>query len=103
MLQLWHSNFEEVAPISHYLINSLKNNNRFDIPDFLIIAQALDGYHKRFINKKGGKNIKKYGYDDSEHINRTHELIFNIKLLAIIYPKILSKISDISIGNTLVS
>lgn len=60
MLQLWHSNFEEVAPISHYLINSLKNNNRFDIPDFLIIAQALDGYHKRFINKKDGKNIKKY-------------------------------------------
>lgn len=60
MLQLWHSNFEEVAPISHYLINSLKNNNRFDVPDFLIIAQALDGYHKRFINKKDGKNIKKY-------------------------------------------
>ncbi|MBO5625269.1 MAG: hypothetical protein J5953_05690 [Prevotella sp.] len=52
MLQLWHSNFEEVAPISHYLINSLKNNNRFDVPDFLIIAQALDGYHKRFVNHK---------------------------------------------------
>lgn len=60
MLQLWHSNFEKVAPISHYLINSLQNNNRFDVPDFLIIAQALDGFHKRFVNKKDGKNIKKY-------------------------------------------
>jgi len=60
MLQLWHSNFEKVAPISHYLINSLQNNNRFDVPDFLIIAQALDGFYKRFVNKKDGKNIKKY-------------------------------------------
>lgn len=60
MLQLWHSNFEKVAPISHYLINSLQNNNRFDVPDFLIIAQALDGFYKRFVNMKDGKNIKKY-------------------------------------------
>ena len=30
------------------------------MPDFLIIAQALDGYHKRFVNKKNGKDIKKY-------------------------------------------
>ena len=60
MLQLWHSNFEKVAPISHYLINSLQNNNRFDVPDFLIIAQALDGYHKRFINKKDGRDVRKY-------------------------------------------
>ena len=60
MLQLWHSNFEKVAPISHYLINSFQNNNRFDVPDFLIIAQALDGFYKRFVNMKDGKNIKKY-------------------------------------------
>lgn len=60
MLQLWHSIFEKVAPISHYLISSLQNNNKFDVPDFLIIAQALDGYHKRFVNKKNGKNIQKY-------------------------------------------
>lgn len=52
MLNTWHENFEKMAPISHYLINSLKNNNRFDVPDFLIIAQALDGYHKRFVNHK---------------------------------------------------
>lgn len=81
MLQLWHSNFEKVAPISHYLINSLHNNNRFDVPDFLIIAQALDGFHKRFVNKKDGKNIKKYEdqirvllsqFEDVEVIKKCH-------------------------------
>ena len=60
MLNNWHANFDKMAPISSYLISSLQNKNRFDVPDFLIIAQALDGYHKRFVNKKNGKNIKKY-------------------------------------------
>ena len=60
MLNIWHSNFKNIAPISSYLIDSLQKKNRFDVPDFLIIAQALDGYHKRFINKKDGKDIRKY-------------------------------------------
>lgn len=60
MLNTWHSNFKNIAPISSYLIDSLQKKNRFDVPDFLIIAQALDGYHKRFINKKDGKDIRKY-------------------------------------------
>ena len=60
MLNIWHKNFEKVAPISSYLIESLQKKSRFDVPDFLIIAQALDGYHKRFVNKKNGKDIRKY-------------------------------------------
>lgn len=60
MLNTWHENFEKMAPISSYLIESLQKKNRFDVPDFLIIAQALDGYHKRFVNKKDGKDIQKY-------------------------------------------
>ena len=60
MLNTWHENFEKMAPISSYLIESLQKKNRFDVPDFLIIAQALDGYHKRFVNKKNGKNVQKY-------------------------------------------
>lgn len=60
MLKTWHLNFESIAPISSYLINSLKKKNRFDVPDFLIIAEALDGYYKRFMNKKNGKDIRKY-------------------------------------------
>ena len=60
MLNTWHENFEKMAPISSYLIESLQKKNRFDVPDFLIIAQALDGYHKRFVNKKDGKDVRKY-------------------------------------------
>ena len=52
MLSLWNENFDKIAPISGYLIDSLQRKNRFDVPDFLIIAQALDGYHKRFVNNK---------------------------------------------------
>lgn len=60
MLKIWHENFERMAPISSYLIESLQKKSRFDVPDFLIIAQALDGYHKRFVNKKNGKDHRKY-------------------------------------------
>lgn len=60
MLKIWHENFDRIAPISSYLIDSLQNKSRFDVPSFLIIAQALDGYHKRFVNKKNGKDHKKY-------------------------------------------
>ncbi|MCR5043794.1 MAG: hypothetical protein K6A93_06660 [Bacteroidaceae bacterium] len=60
MLNKWHENYDKIAPISSYLINSLQNKSRFDVPDFLIIAQALDGYHKRFVNKKDEKDIRKY-------------------------------------------
>ena len=60
MLNQWHNNFDKIAPISSYLIDSLQKKSRFDVPDFLIIAQALDGYHKRFVNKKDGKDIRKY-------------------------------------------
>ena len=60
MLIKWHENFDRIAPISSYLIDSLQKKSRFEVPDFLIIAQALDGYHKRFVNKKDGKDHKKY-------------------------------------------
>lgn len=60
MLRFWHSNFDKIAPISGYLIDSIQRKNRFDVPDFLIVAQALDGYHKRFVNKKDGKDHRKY-------------------------------------------
>lgn len=60
MLRTWHQNYEKVSPISSYLIDSLRNKSTFNVPDFLIIAQALDGYHKRFVNKKNGKDDRKY-------------------------------------------
>lgn len=60
MLFEWHSNHEQVAPIVSYLVRSIRYDNPFDTPDFLIIAQALDGYFKRFLNKKDGKDTHKY-------------------------------------------
>lgn len=60
MLKVWYDNFERVAPITSYLIQSLQKKNRFEVPDFLIIAQSLDGYFKRFENKKDGKDHQKY-------------------------------------------
>lgn len=60
MLKVWHEKYERISPISDYLINSLQEKGIFDTPDFLILAQALDGYFKRFVNKKNGKNIQKY-------------------------------------------
>ena len=60
MLRAWHDNFDKVSPISGYLIDSLGKNSSFDVPDFLIIAQALDGYHKRFVNKKDGRDVRQY-------------------------------------------
>lgn len=92
MLKKWHVSFENIAPISNYLIRSLQKKNRFDVPDFLIIAQALDGYHKRFVNKKDGKDHKKYEdgiiillnqFKDLEYIQRCH-----------INPKVLTQSRD---------
>ena len=60
MFKEWYNNFERVAPITSYLIQSLREKNRFEVPDFLIIAQSLDGYFKRFKNKKDGKDHRKY-------------------------------------------
>ena len=81
MLIKWHECFDKIAPISSYLIDSLQRKNRFDVPDFLIIAQALDGYHKRFVNKKNGKDHQKYEdgirillkqFEDVECIQKCH-------------------------------
>lgn len=60
MLKEWYMKFERVAPITSYLIQSLQKKNRFEVPDFLIMAQSLDGYFKRFENKKDGKDHHKY-------------------------------------------
>ena len=57
MLKIWHDNYNNILPICHYLIQSTRKKSVFDVPDFIIIAQALDGYFKRFENKR---NIKKY-------------------------------------------
>jgi hypothetical protein len=60
MFSKWHNNYDNLSPICNYLVDSLHRESAFDVPDFLIIAQALDGYFKRFVNKKDGKDHQKY-------------------------------------------
>lgn len=80
ILTTWHSIYPQISQICHYLLSSI-NYDEFDAPDFLIVAQALDGYHKRFLNKKDGKDIRKYEdeisamlkhFDDVESIRKCH-------------------------------
>lgn len=80
ILVLWHQVYPQISQICRYLLSSI-NYDEFDAPDFLIVAQALDGYHKRFLNKKKGKDIRKYQeqiaailrwFDDVESIRKCH-------------------------------
>ena len=73
----WHSNYEQMAPISNYLTRSLRNLKEFDISGFLIIAQSLDGFFKRFVNKKDGKNTTQY----EQQIKKLLEHFQGIQLL----------------------
>ena len=61
ILDRWHKNYDRSYLISHYLIRSLsERKDVFDVPDFLTIAQAVDGYYKRFVNHKDGKDTHQY-------------------------------------------
>ena len=61
ILRRWHECYEQMSPITKYLEQTVtEQKDEFDSPDFLIIAQALDGYFKRFVNKKDGKDTKQY-------------------------------------------
>ena len=78
MLRKWYSNYEQMSPIIKYFVQAITElKNEFDTPDFLIIAQALDGYHKRFVNKKDGKDIRKY----KEQIDKLLEHFKGVLLL----------------------
>ena len=65
-----------MAPICDYLIQSIHRDS-FDTPNFLIIAQALDGYHKRFVNKRDGQDVRKY----EQQMNALLKLFNNVGVL----------------------
>lgn len=69
ILTTWHRIYPQISQICHYLLSSI-NYDEFDVPDFLIVAQALDGYHKRFLNKKNGKDIRKYEDEINAMLNQ---------------------------------
>lgn len=69
MLKKWYANFDQMSPICSYLVQSI-HNGVFDTPNFLIVAQALDGYHKRFVNKTDGKDVQQYEHQIKKLLKR---------------------------------
>lgn len=57
IIRKWYDVKNNVAPIRTHLLNSIKDQIRFDSLDFLIVAQSLEGYHLRFEPKLKKKNV----------------------------------------------
>jgi hypothetical protein len=68
IIKKWYALKEEFAPIRNHLIESIKTKKVFTSLDFLITIQALEGYHRRFIdvNNQNKRKILR---------NRINELI----------------------------
>lgn len=80
IIQNWYKHYDQLSQICRYLLTPLQYDE-FDEPDFLIIAQALDGFHKRFRNKRNGKDVRKYkdeidlmlkDFNDVNSVTRCH-------------------------------
>jgi hypothetical protein len=72
----WYETEQNLAPIRNHLIESIKNKRVFTSLDFLIIIQALEGFHRRFINsgriKLESRIIELYSlFNDVVKVNRT--------------------------------
>lgn len=88
ILKQWHTIYERIAPICTYLINSLEGKDNFGAPDFLIVAQALDGYSKRFFNDDTKKKHLPYK-EKIEKLLKCFEKIDIVKACKI-QPKVLA-------------
>ncbi len=80
IIQNWYKHYDQLSQICRYLLTPLQYDE-FDEPDFLIIAQALDGFHKRFRNKRKGKDVRKFkdeidlmlkDFNDVNSVTRCH-------------------------------
>lgn len=70
IIAIWHSDYDRIYPIVRYLIRSFNDSQTFDVPDFLTIAHALDGFFKRFVNFLDGKNTKQFEHEINKLIKR---------------------------------
>ena len=77
IIQNWYKHYDQLAQICRYLLSTLQYDE-FDEPDFLIIAQALEGFHKRFRNHKNGKDTRKF-QDEIDLMLRDFEDIESVK------------------------
>lgn len=52
LIQKWYSDSDTIAPLRQHLVDSIIGTPYFDSGNFLIAVQALEGYHRRFVNSK---------------------------------------------------
>lgn len=76
ILAKWFSVYTELSPIVRQLLRD-RNYDLFDTSHFASLAQVLDGYFKRFINKLDGKDIRQY----KEEINILLERLKNVNAI----------------------
>lgn len=52
ILTKWMAIDSKLEPILNYLVKSFQNDNYFDPSNFMIIVNALEGFHRRFRNNR---------------------------------------------------
>lgn len=55
IIKKWFAFDRKMMPILHHLIDSIQQKSVFKSTDFLIVVQALDGYHRRFFDQEPEK------------------------------------------------
>jgi len=58
IIKQWYFNSNEFAPIRTHLIRSIAFKEVFTSLDFSIVVQALEGYHRRYINNNDKIHLK---------------------------------------------
>jgi hypothetical protein len=59
IIRAWYCFNKDLAPIRKHLIESIRFKKVFTSLDFLIIVQALEGYHRRFVDRNDNIFLKK--------------------------------------------
>lgn len=57
----WHKRYELIKPIVTNYIYGLQYKEIIEPIDFVIVAESIEGYFKRFVNKLDGKDNQKFG------------------------------------------
>ncbi len=78
IIKKWYSVSNDLAPIRNHLFNSIQRKSIFTSLDFLIVVQALEGYHRRFVSfQKKGRITLKDRLEDLIQIYSSHVLKIN--------------------------
>lgn len=72
IIKKWYSTSNNLAPIRNHLLDSIQHKPVFSSLDFLIVVQALEGYHRRFVRfQKNGRVCLKDRLEDLIQIYST--------------------------------